>query len=141
MRSQNATFSGSSPPGPREIDPPGEFIAIKLRAALGAAGWELGEVDNWRDCGWSFPCRRRDCELEVVITASDSRWWLQIAPLHAPGWLGRLMGQQPSAVAGDTYDLAQRVHQLLVTDGFRDFLWRWDGPPDEGSATEPQPAS
>jgi len=140
-RSQNATFSGSTPPGPRDIDVPGEPIAVKLRSGLKHRGWEPGEVDDWRDSGWSFTCRRRDCELEVVIAPVDPRWALQIRPMHPPGLIGRLLGQRPSATAADIYDLALQVHQLLVSDGFRDFLWRWDGFPDDGSSGEPRPAS
>ena len=140
-RAQNATFSGSTPAAPREMDPPGESIAGQLQSAMKlGGGWEPGEVDNWRDCGWSFPCRRPGCELEVVITAVDPRWALQIAPMRSPGLLGRLLGQRPSATAADTYDLASQVHQLLVADGFRDFLWRWNGLPDDSSSREPQTA-
>jgi hypothetical protein len=140
-RSQNASFSGATPSGPRDIDPPGESIAVKLQSGLKLREWEPGEVDNWRDSGWSFPCRRRDCELEVVIAAVDPRWALQIRPMHSPGMIGRLLGRRPSATAADMHDLAAQVHQLLVSDGFRDLLWRWNGFPDEASSREPQPAS
>ena len=138
-RSQNALFCGSTPSGPRDM--PGESIAVRLQSALKLRGWEPGEVDDWRDSGWSFACRRRDCELEVVIAAADPRWALQIRPMRSPGMIGRLVGQRSSATAADTYALALQVHQLLVSDGFRDFLWRWNGFPDEGSSREPQPAS
>ena len=60
--------------------------------------------------------------------------------MRSPGLLGRLVERLPSAAVADTYDLAVQVHQLLVSEGFCDFLWRWNGPPDEDGSPEPQPA-
>lgn len=75
-RSQNAAFRGRVP---GDGDPPGESIARKLRAELAGRGWELGEIDNWRDSGWLLPCRRAGQELELVIAgggASADEWLL-----------------------------------------------------------------
>jgi hypothetical protein len=130
MRSQNASFLGPTRPGPRIIDPPGEFIALQLQTGLKSRGWDPGEVDNWRDSGWLLTCRRGPSELEMIVVAHDPRWFLQIAPIRLPGPLGRLLGRTPSATPADTYDLARDVHQLLASDGFAEFLWRWDGLPD-----------
>ena len=141
MESQNAIFASPAPPGPRVIEPPGEFIAVKLQSDVSARGWSTGEVDNWRDAGWSFPCRRGTSALEVIVTADDPRWFLQIVPIYLPGFLGRILGRAPSATPADTYALANDVHAVLSSDGFSDCLWCWDGPPDENSSSEPTPAS
>ena len=136
--SQNVRFSGRDSSEPAESHPAGHGIAKSLAGLVQAAGWEVGSVDNWRDCGWSFTCRRRAAQLEISIgEVQPSEWLLQIAPEYVPGFVSRLRGRQPSADRDDVFDLATRVYELLRGE-FGAQLWCWDGFPDEHRST-PEP--
>lgn len=139
--SQNLQFDGQVPQE-QEFEPAGEPVARLLQSAIRDSGWEVDELDNWRDCGWSVDCRRADAQLQVAITEiAPSEWMLQVAPLHVPGLFGRLRGRQPSASRGDALDLARLIHAALVADErFSRFRWLWDGFPDDGEST-PGPVS
>lgn len=136
MTSQNATFLGPVKPDAEHEHPPGLPIVRVLREELNARSWITGEFDNWRDCGWSIPCRRNGGELQLVVAPAGSpdEWLLQIAPARVPGLLARALGRVPSATPVHCYELATDVHSVLSRQ-FARVRWRWDGLPDEENAT------
>jgi hypothetical protein len=143
--SQNARFSGEAAPDAEFEHPPGASIARLLREALAQRGWEVSDIDNWRDGGWSITCRRSPSKLELVIAkmAVGEEWFLQIAPAYVPGLVGWLLKKQSSAQPEAIQALAQDAFLVLSESGrFRAFMWCWDGPPEPGSSTpQPVPAS
>ena len=132
--------------GERDVDP-GEAIAGSLREGVRASGWEVGQVEDWRDGGRVLDCRRpadaeTDAVLQVVLAATaPGSWMLQVAPRDVPGFLGRLLGRAPSAGRDEVLDLARVVHAALAAQpGLGRWRWRWDGFPDDGATTpEPEP--
>jgi hypothetical protein len=122
--------------------PRGASIARLLQSQLESKGWKGGELENWRDCGWSFLCSKGNTQLEVAVSGLQdaSEWMLQIAPVLTPGFWGRLLGQTPSATPNDCFAVAKEVHGTLRTNNsFSRFMWRQDGFPDERNST-PEPA-
>ncbi len=142
--SQNARFSSEAAPDAESDHPPGASIARLLRDALAKRGWEAFDIDNWRDTGWSITCCRPASKLELVIAkmAGGEEWFLQIAPSYVPGLFGRLLSRPASASAEAIQTLAQDAFAILSSSGgFGNFMWCWDGPPDEVNSTpEPVPA-
>lgn len=139
--SQNLRFFGEPLRGAEDEHPRGEWLAQSIAAKLNERGWVTASPDNWRDAGWSFPCRRGGAELEVVLAALDTRteWMLQVAPLRGTGFLVRLLGRRPSATPHDCLDVARAVHGVLPECGaFKGLQWRWDGMPEQGKST-PEP--
>lgn len=136
MASQNATFLGSVDPDAEFEHPAGLPIVRALRAKLSTRDWITGEFENWRDCGWSLPCRRDAGELLLVVapTGSPKEWMLQIAPARVPGLLGRALGRGPSATSVHCHELATDVHAVL-SERFVRLRWRRDGFPDEENST------
>jgi hypothetical protein len=136
MASQNATFRGSVKPDAEHEHPAGLPIVRALRAELSTRRWITGEFDNWRDSGWSIPCRRDGSEMQLVVAPAGSadEWMLQIAPARVPGLLGRALGRVPSATSVHCYELATDVHSVLSAQ-FARLRWRWDGFPDEEHST------
>jgi hypothetical protein len=142
--SQNARFSGEATADAEFEHPPGASIARLLKDALAKRGWEVSDIDNWRDGGWSITCRRPASKLELVIAkmARGEEWFLQIAPSYVPGLVGWLLSKPASAPPDAIQALAQDAFSVLSENGrFRGFMWCWDGPPEEGNSTpEPVPA-
>ncbi len=138
--SQNARFSVDIISDQTIEHPLGGSIARMLMAGLATRGWEVSDVDNWRDSGWSFTCGRRTLNLQVVLagTVDSSEWLVQIVPTFVPGVLGRLFGRRASASTALIFAVAQDVHSILLEEGGRDFKWCWDGYPEEETST-PQP--
>lgn len=136
MTSQNATFRGPVKPDAEHEHPAGLPLVRALRTELNTRNWITGEFDNWRDCGWSLPCRRSGGELQLVVasTGPADEWMLQIAPARAPGLLGRALGREPSASSEHCYELATDVHSVL-SGLFASVRWRRDGFPDEEHST------
>jgi hypothetical protein len=66
---------------------------------------------------------------------------LQVAPTSNPGFLGKLFGGAVSAQPSETTELAKLIHSILqASEAFRNFMWTWDGFPEEGNSdSEPQP--
>jgi hypothetical protein len=144
--SLNVTFSGTVADDPEHAHPPGACLARQLRTALSADGWNVSEMDNWRDCGWQLDCSEGESQLQTVLaaTAESDHWMLQIAPLRSPGFLARLLGAKPSAGPDAVYMLARSVHASLVrVQQFSSVLWCWDGFPGGNDSTPepPQPDS
>lgn len=135
--SQNLLFSAAVPTDPEFPDRPGEALLRGLSRELAAAGWGIGAVDLWRDCGWSLTCQRASSRLEVVVSdVSPDEWLLQISPWYVPGIVGLLFGKRASASPEDVYDLAVAVHRGLLTAGYLGRpRWLWDGFPDDGNAS------
>src|SRR5262245_5226975 len=142
--SQNARFSGDAPPDAEFEHPPGSSIAKLLQIALANRGWEVSDIDNWRDGGWSITCCRPASRLELVIgeMVAGMEWFLQIAPSYVPGLFGWLFSRPASAPPDAILALAQDAFAALSDSGrFERFMWCWDGPPDEANSTpEPVPA-
>jgi hypothetical protein len=76
--SQNARFSGEAAPDAEFEHPPGAAIARLLRDALAKRGWEVSDIDNWRDAGWSITCCRPPLKLVLVIAKMTvgEEWFL-----------------------------------------------------------------
>ena len=139
--SQNARFSGEAAPDAEFDHPPGASIARLLQVALAKRGWEVFDINNWRDGGWSITCHLTSSRLELVIAkmAVGEEWFLQITPTYAPGLVGWLLKKQASASPDAIQALAQDAFLVLSATGrFQEFMWCWDGPPEPGSST-PQP--
>jgi hypothetical protein len=142
--SQNACFSGEAVPDAEFKDPPGASIARLLRNALANRSWEVSDIDNWRDVGWSITCSRIASKLELTITkmAVGEEWFLQIAPSYLPGLIGRLFRKAASAKPDAIQALAEDAFAALSDSGrFENFMWCWDGPPHEANSTrKPMPS-
>jgi hypothetical protein len=141
--SQNGRFSGEATPDAEFDHPPGASIARLLRDSLAKRGWEVSDIDNWRDGGWSITCCRLPSKLELVIVkmAAGEEWFLQIAPTYVPGLVGWLLKKQASAPPDAVQALAQDAFSVLSENGrFGDFMWCWDRPPEAGNST-PEPVS
>jgi hypothetical protein len=142
--SQNARFSGEAVRDSELERPPGASIARLLKDALAKRGWEVSDIDNWRDGGWSISCFRPASKLELVIAKMEvgEEWFLQIAPGYVPGLVGWFLSKPASAAPDAVQALAQHAFSILSENGrFRDFIWCWDGPPDRGNSTPaPVPA-
>lgn len=137
MNSQNLRFRATVPDEEVDEHPPGISLARRLANDLDDIGWCSGELDNWRDCGWSFRCRRGESDLEVVVCRiDDGEWMLQAYPFRMPGLLRQAFGGQPSATPQDIYDLATAIHNVLASAGWLiDPKWRWDGFPSDDQST------
>ena len=139
--SQNARFSGEAVPDAEFEHPPGASIARLLKDALAQRGWEVSDIDNWRDGGWSITCCRLASKLELVIAkmAVGEEWFLQIAPSYVPGLFGWLFSKPASAAPEAIQALARDAFAVLSESGrFASFMWCWDGFPDERNST-PEP--
>src|SRR5207302_6463008 len=114
--SQNLRFTATVPKDREFEHPAGALLMRRLSAELVAAGWSTGDMDNWRDCGWSVVCRRASSEFEVVASWVDRGYWmLQVSPRRVPGLFGRLLGSKPSATPTDVHELALAIHRALST--------------------------
>src|SRR4051812_45915380 len=102
--SQNARFSGKAAIDLEIEHPPGASIAKHLQIGLTKRGWDVSEIENWRDSGWSIICCRATSKLKVVIAKmmSDHEWLLQIAPRYVPGLVGSFLKKHPSATPDST---------------------------------------
>jgi hypothetical protein len=142
--SQNARFYGEAAPDAEFEHPPGASIAKVLKDALAKSRWEVSDIDNWRDTGWSMTCCRPESKLELVIAKMTvgKEWFLQIAPSYVPGLVGWFLKKPASASPDAIQALAQDALSVLSETGrYRGFRWCWDGPPEEGnSAPVPVPA-
>jgi hypothetical protein len=137
--SQNVRFFGDAPPDEEFAHPPGASIIRLLQAGLADHGWQVAELDNWRDCGWSIACSRKESMLDVVLakTAIDLEWMAQIAPTYVPGLIGGLLGKSASAPPALVFALAKDIHVLLSKSGcFSEFKWCWDGNPVEDTSSQ-----
>jgi len=138
--SQNCRFLGECEPVSQTEHPPGEGLAVRLRAHLSEAGLDVRELDNWRDVGWSMPIHVGSSELLIALSQIDAgEWMLQVAPLRVPGFVGRLLGRCASAGMDDVLAVSQAVQQALCAGGgLSEFRWCWDEIPN-GSASTTQP--
>lgn len=138
--SLNCTFSGQVASSDPNL-PAGEPLMAEMRGTLQSAGWESDAPDLWRDSGWSVVARQGDERVEVVVAPlPDGAWILQVAPLHEPGILGRLLKRGPSASAESVYSVSLLTHQHLAAAGMQTQRWCWDGfPPEAASTDAPQP--
>ena len=140
--SQNLLFTAKVPRDAEFDHPAGAWLMRRLAIELASAGWSTGEMDNWRDCGWSVVCRRGSSELDVRLSQlTDGTWMLQVRPHYSPGLLGRLLGGESSASPQDMYQLAVATHRALTALQYLGSpRWRWDGFPGKGDSTgEPRP--
>ena len=134
--SQNVIFSGKAKPDKEFEHPAGASIARNLKSQLEKEGWIAGEIDNWRDYGWSLECSLSDARMQISLSQmEEGKWMMQISPASVPGFIGRIFGSIVSAQPKDTTLLAKSVHKILGLDGFADFKWIWDGFPDNPKST------
>jgi hypothetical protein len=136
--SQNVRFCGTALPGEDFEHPTGASIATFLSTHLMERGWRALELENWRDVGWIFVCSSDKAELDVVLAemATRSHWMAQISPTYVPGLIGWTRKKKPSASPADILRLAIDVHQILSAQGgYSQFMWCWDGYPDEDRST------
>ena len=140
--SQNLRFTATVPNDTEFEHPPGAILMRRLSHELLVAGWRTGEMDNWRDCGWSVMCGHTAFELEVVLSQlPNGRWILQVSPSKVPGLISRLFGGRQSATIEQVHELAAAVHRSLSNaDLLGDRRWRWDGFPDDNNLT-PEPSA
>ena len=61
--SQNARFFGEAAPDAEFEHPRGASIVRIIKDSLVQRGWEVSEIDNWRDGGWSVTCCRATSKL------------------------------------------------------------------------------
>ncbi|MHC5179895.1 MAG: hypothetical protein ACYSOS_05145, partial [Planctomycetota bacterium] len=101
--------------------------------------WVKTDLDNWRDCGWYFNCNRDSIKIELIISPMDStQYFLQISPAYIPNIFARFANKQASANHTDVLNFSKEIHNTLLSDKrFSDIRWKWNGPPDENSSTEP----
>jgi hypothetical protein len=135
--SQNLLFEANSPADPEFEHPAGAALMRTLSTDLRSNDWTVGEMENWRDSGWSVTCQRGQTKVEVVLSQiSNGTWMLQVAPTDVPGFIGRCFGRKQSAPAHEVQELALRVHRALSD---RSILskprWTWDGYPDDEPST------
>src|SRR6516225_12141375 len=106
--SQNARFSGEAAPDAEFDEPPGRSIVRLLKDALAKRGWEVSEIDNWRDGGWCITSGSADSKLELVVVKMTigSEWFLQIAPSYVPWVIGWLLKKHASASPEEIQALA-----------------------------------
>ena len=136
--SQNLRFRGDALPDNEFDHPAGGSIARLLRDGLADDGWTASDIDNWRDCGWSISCTRKDSNLQIILAqmASVSQWFLQIGATCRPGFVGRLLGRRAAGGPNDILALAKDVASILSReDRFTDFKWCWDGYPEDDACT------
>ena len=141
--SQNLRFSAECPKDTVFDYPPGAALMRHFARSVSAAGWQTGELANWRDAGWSISCSRNTNSLQVAFAGSrDGEWMLQISPLRRAGLVRSLFGGKSSATPQEIQDIALVIHRACQQlPSHRDMKWRWDGFPDDSHATsEPQPA-
>jgi hypothetical protein len=140
--SQNLLFEANSPADPEFEHPAGAALMRTLSTDLGSNGWNVDEMDNWRDSGWSVTCQRGQAKVEVVLCRiPDGTWMLQIAPTDVPGSIGRFLGRKQSATADEIQELAVRVHRALSDRSIMSKpRWTWDGYPDDQPST-PEPTA
>jgi hypothetical protein len=68
----------------------------------------------------------------VLCQIPNQEWLLQIAHERSPGFVGRLIGRNPSATFTEVYALAVDVqHALSSLQSLKSPRWRWDGFPDD----------
>jgi hypothetical protein len=138
--SQNLRFSGVAPVDKEYDHPPGISIARLLESKLEKMEWETQEIDNWRDCGWFFQCKKEKANLEIALAGNDkNEWMLQIKPAYLPGIIGKLFGKVPSAGSNECYVLAKQVSKILIEESnYSNFKWCRNGFPDKNKST-PEP--
>src|SRR5262249_41299475 len=138
--SQHVRFEGQADPDEEFRDPPGASIIRALKNSLSKCGWQATEMDNWRDCGWSFNCYRSSSNAEIVLCQTvEPEWYLMITPIYVPGFIGRWRGKKVSATAAEVYSLAKEVHQYLSRHGFSFLKWIWDDDPYKNPNAHPEP--
>ena len=119
----------------------GHGLVIALRERLQSEGWEVTAPDAW-DGGWFVECRADGQALEVKLAqAAGGEWIVQILPVHAPGWLGRLRGKTASASPASCHAVARIVHAALASAGsYSKLRWCWDADPfGDPTTAEPIP--
>lgn len=132
MRSQNVLFLGDSP-GDDPYEPPGAGLTNQIAEALRQDGYAVGEIDNWRDCGWSIDLQVGQAALQIALgsTLRPREWILQVACINQPGLLRRLFGAKRFDCSQELVDVASAVHRALIAAGCSELRWRIDGFPSE----------
>lgn len=139
MKSQNVIFEAAIPEDQEIKHPAGAWLARQLRDDLAGMSWETHDFDNWRDCGWSICCSKGGM-LNICFAqhSNQNEWFLQVSPFRIPGFVGKLLGKQPSATEEQITCLARDINTLLKGKyHFKIVGWKADGAPDgEGFSIE-----
>jgi hypothetical protein len=139
MKSQYARFKADFPSDPEFDDPPGAWLANHLSGHSSQAGWQVSEIENWRDGGWSVACSKSESKLEFVVLRGKWEWFLQVYPLKDPGFLRRWFGAVASATPAEVVSLSREIHRVLTDyERVSNLRWRIDGDPD-GEHSTPEP--
>jgi hypothetical protein len=136
--SENLRFFYELQPSQAVEHPPGASIANLLRNGLMERGWNVADLDNWRDCGWVFVCKKKHAELQLVLAqmANGSHWLLQVSPKYLPGIVGRLFAKRPSASTNEVYAAAIDVQETVSKMEDLSLLqWCWDDIPDDNNSS------
>jgi hypothetical protein len=123
---------------PAHAHPPGEAIARRIRAGLVGYGADVGDVENWRDIGWSATVRIDGIDVYFFIskgTEDNPRWVLCCTSDRSEvlAWLTRKPSDDAQKLA-----LARLIEKVLsVDDHVSDVRWHpagWKGPDSPGVA-------
>lgn len=137
--SQNVVFVGLDVIGAPE-HPRGIGIARLTSEKLHGQGYNVTQLENWRDCGWSFSLLAGEATIEIVVSslAKAGEWIIQVSSADRPGPLARLFGSKKIDRSSELFDVASAVHQILAAGGFSNLRWCGDGFPDP-RASSPEP--
>jgi len=94
-----------------EPDPPGYELAEHLRRTVAAIGGNVGDIDDWRDVGWSFLVIHRERQFDIHLAGPDPAWIIAIEPMGQPGFFERLRGAKPVPTGPELRELSVAIHR------------------------------
>jgi hypothetical protein len=115
----HVSFRANVPPEAEYEHLPGHNLAREIEARYRAEGFEIEDLDCWRDAGWFINCSVNGKRFETYFLACRDEgtprdWVLAIAPLGQPGFIGRLFGRKPTLYVRELRRLAKMVHELVL---------------------------
>ena len=130
----HAVFEAILETAAEEPHPPGASLAKRLEDGLREQFADVGERDNWRDCGWSVTVQCEALRIQVYFApyAQEGNWLLAIAPETAPGVLARLFGRKAPIAAPELQRVSSVVHEILTQlPQVQGIHWMLGGPPEK----------
>lgn len=108
----------------------GDEIARAASSACAAEGFEVSNIDLWRDVGWSFNARFNRQAFEFYYARHAEGVLLAVAP-PVQGSIARLFGSKPTTSTLDLMRLCRIVHGVLERiPAVTDIRWMLGGPPE-----------